>query len=204
MFKFDTLVNKGRTLCMDHSECGCTQETNTNTNINENKKTKLSAIPKIKNRYEHSNRYNHIAYLIKGKKVINYSRNNYHRQYVNGQATTSMHAEVGCLLKYKDCDKIKKGFSLLILRFSKNEGLLCDSRPCNNCKTFLLKKGITKVYCSTADGTIQKFKLDDIEEYYSVAWLKFKGMKEGMKDGTKEEVVREGMREGMREEYTCK
>lgn len=180
MFKFDSIVDKGRSLCMENGECGCSQ------NDLPTKKTKLSAIPNIKNRYVHSNRYNHIAYLIKGKKVINYCRNNYHRQYVNGQATTSMHAEVGCLLKYKDCEKIKKGFSLLILRFSKNEGLLCDSRPCNNCKTFLLKKGITKVYCSTADGTIQKFKLDEIEEYYSVAWLKFKGMKEGIKEGLKE------------------
>ncbi len=176
--KFDILVNKARYLCMNESNCECIDGID-GTEIKKKhtqQKIKLSPIPKVKNRYEHSNRYNHIAYLLKGKKVINHSRNNYHRQYVGGKATTSLHAEVGCMLKYKDCDKIKKGFNLLILRFSKNDGQLCDSRPCNNCRLFLMQKGVTKVYCSTADGTIKKFKLDELEEYYSVAWLKFKGL----------------------------
>lgn len=156
--KFDTLVDKARNLC-SHNDCY--------------DKSFIHSMTK----HRYTNRYNHVAYLMKGKKVIAHCRNNYYRQYVQGKATTSLHAEVGCMLKFKDSEKIKKGFSLLILRFNKNDGLLCDSRPCNNCKQFLIKKGITKVYCSTADGTIQKFKLSDIDEYYSVAWLKFKGLK---------------------------
>jgi deoxycytidylate deaminase len=125
----------------------------------------------------HQERYYHIAYLIKGRRVINYSRNNYNRQFINGKIATSLHAEIGCMKFLKDNKRIKKGFSVLILRYNKHNGSLCDSKPCNNCKQFLIKKGLTKIYCSTSDGTIQKFKPEDISEYYSVAWKKLIGNK---------------------------
>jgi deoxycytidylate deaminase len=116
-------------------------------------------------------RYYHIAFLIKGKKIINYSINDYERQYVNGKITTSLHAEVGCMLKFKNANKIKKGFDILILRYNKKT-ILCDSKPCQNCKKFLIQKGIYKIYCSLPNGSIEKIKLEDIKEYYSVAWKK--------------------------------
>lgn len=119
-------------------------------------------------------RYVHVAFLIKGKKIIHFSMNNYNRQYVDGKFTTSLHAEIGCVKILKDKGKIKKGFDVLVLRFNKGNGYLCDSRPCSNCKTFLEKKGFCRVYCSTEDGTIQKFKLSEMDEYYSVAWTKLK------------------------------
>jgi deoxycytidylate deaminase len=153
--KFDSIIEKARHDCI----------------VRVSKTINGTKFPKVP-------RYIHIAFLMKGKRIVRRSFNDYNRQCVNGEVTTSLHAEVGCVMRLRNNDRIKKGFDILILRFNKNDGLLCDSKPCNNCKNFLLSKGINKVYCSTENGTIQKFKLSEIEEYYSIAWLKLKGLKQ--------------------------
>lgn len=145
--KFENIVDQGREICFkDNNQCNNERD-----------------------------RYYHIAYLVKGKRIITYSRNHYNRQYVNGKVMTSLHAEIGCMLKYKNSSRIRKGFDILILRYNRHTGCLCDSKPCNNCKQFLIKKGINRIYCSLSDGSIKKIRLEDIEEYYSVAWKKLIG-----------------------------
>jgi len=115
---------------------------------------------------------NHIACLVKGlKKVVNWHMNDYRRQYVSRAFTTNGHAEVLCL---KDIpQKRLKKLNVLILRFKK-DGNLCDSRPCANCKDFLRKKGVTSVYCSMFDGSIQKIALDNVPDYLSSSQIQFK------------------------------
>ncbi len=112
-------------------------------------------------------RYNHVAYLFKGKKLVKCCTNNYNRQCFNSKRVTSLHAEIGCIKN----DMVKKGFKMLVVRFNKN-GELCDSKPCNSCKNHLLSKGFVNIYCSTSNGTISKFKLSSIEDYNSPSQIK--------------------------------
>lgn len=117
-------------------------------------------------------RYNHIAYLFKGKKLVKFSTNDYFRQCFNNKRITSLHAEIGCIKN----EMVKKGFKMVVIRFNKN-GELCDSKPCNNCKMHLLSKGFTTIYCSMANGKISKIKLMDIEDYNSPSQIKFNEIK---------------------------
>jgi len=118
----------------------------------------------------------HIACLVKGRKrVISVSTNDYRRQYVNRSLTTNVHAEIMCLKDNKDLrsnNKIKKNLSLLILRYRK-DGSLCDSKPCSDCKEFLIHKGLSFVYCSVADGSIQKLFLKNLPNYLSPSQILF-------------------------------
>lgn len=121
---------------------------------------------------------NHVACLVKGRtKVVTSCMNDYQRQYIGRALHTTLHAEVGCLKDNKDLSsqkkKIKKNLSLLILRYRK-DGSLCDSRPCSDCKTFLLNKGLLFVFCSVTDGTIQKIFLKDVPNYLSASQIQFK------------------------------
>jgi len=125
-----------------------------------------------KNQHQH---HNHVACLLKGrKKVISYSLNDYRRQYVSRAITSNIHAEVSCLKNILTKDKkIKKNLILLILRFKK-DGTLCDSKPCAECKKYLLSNNILSVFCSLSDGSIQKIFLKDLPNYLSSAQIQFK------------------------------
>jgi len=120
---------------------------------------------------------NHVACLVKGRRrIVSSCMNDYRRQYIGRKLSTTLHAEVGCLKDNKDLiiqKKIKKNLSLLVLRYRK-DGALCDSRPCSDCKEFLLNRGFTFVYCSIADGSIQKFFLKDILNHLSSSQIQFK------------------------------
>ena len=115
---------------------------------------------------------NHIACLVKGRtKIVNSSTNVYERQYVHRLCTTSLHAEINCVKS--NPKKNKKNLAMLILRFRK-DGHLCDSRPCFDCKKYLITKGFSYVFCSVSDGTIQKLFLKDVPNYLSVSQIQAK------------------------------
>ena len=114
----------------------------------------------------------HIAAFFKGKRLVNHSMNDYDRQCINGRKTTSQHAEVGCTKCYGST--IKKGLWLLVLRFNR-QGHLKESRPCSSCKKFLINKGISSIYCSVEDGSIEKIRLSEVIDYVSPSQLKFNG-----------------------------
>jgi deoxycytidylate deaminase len=114
------------------------------------------------------NRYNHIACLARGKKIIHIAQNDYNRQLSDGKVITSLHAEINCVKKYKNN---LKNLKLIILRFT-SDGRLCESRPCSACKNYLISRGLSRIYCSTESGSIEKFKPEDIIEYHSPAQIK--------------------------------
>jgi len=122
----------------------------------------------IINKYIMSNKYSvgsgskHIAFLIKGKCVIKFAKNEYERQCFKGKSTTSLHAEINCVRQLKPKKNVKK-FRLLVININKENGELKNSIPCLTCKKYLINKGFTHIYCSTKDGSIKKFKLNKIE-----------------------------------------
>ena len=119
----------------------------------------------------------HVACLIKGtKKVVSSASNDYRRQYVGRKNHASLHAERSCIKdinRNRSSNKIKKNLTLLVLRFRK-DGTLCDSRPCAECKEYLINNGLIFVFCSIADGSIQKIFLKDLPNYLSKSQIQFK------------------------------
>lgn len=107
------------------------------------------------------NRHNHVACILKGKRVIKFAFNDTLREYIDGTRMSSLHAEHACL---RNCNC--NGRNILILRYGR-KGELKDSKPCANCKHFMISKGIQYVFCSMDDGSVQKIKLSDLELYLS-------------------------------------
>ena len=102
--------------------------------------------------------------------MIHYGKNDYERQYVDGQSATSLHAEVCCIRKIK---KMRKKYRLLVLKFNK-DGSLVESKPCSDCKKQMMEKGFTEVFYSTSEGIIEKTKLRDLKTRESKSQKQFK------------------------------
>jgi deoxycytidylate deaminase len=107
----------------------------------------------------------HIAYVLKGRRIVHQAVNDSDRCYVDGRYQTSMHAEMNVLRSLKK----NKSFNLLVIRIEKGTGQLCESTPCDNCRQELLNRGFKTVYCSRSDGSIQKVRLD-VPTYQTTAW----------------------------------
>lgn len=61
----------------------------------------------------------------------------------------------------KQKGKNRKRYAILVVRITKN-GLLINSRPCNNCINYMRCAGITKIYYSSDDGKIICERVDKI------------------------------------------
>jgi deoxycytidylate deaminase len=120
-------------------------------------------------------RYSHVACIVKGKKLVSYSRNDYSRQCFNGKYISSLHAEIACMRNIPD---LRKGMKVIVLRYSKGTGKLCDSRPCNTCKEYLTSKGLTSIYCSNEDGHVVKYRIKDLPVYNTKAQVKVRDIQE--------------------------
>lgn len=119
------------------------------------------------------NRSCHVAFLLKGKKILHVGFNQMNRNYYEGQSVTSLHAEIDCLRKIR-YNKIKK-YDILIVNINKdssNNKLYKDSRPCKHCTDYLLKKGYKHVFCSTHNGVIEKLNLKEYDPYITFANIK--------------------------------
>ncbi len=114
----------------------------------------------------------HIAFLLKGKKMLHIGLNQMNRNYYEGQTVTSLHAEIDCLRKIRH-NKIKK-YNILVVNINKasDDKLYKDSRPCKHCTDYLIKKGFKHIFCSTHNGIIEKINLKDYKPYTTLANMK--------------------------------
>lgn len=89
------------------------------------------------------------------------------------------HSEIDSLLKrirsrkrrYLVFQKLQKdyelkGSSIVVIRYSRNTGLLQNSKPCENCLTIMKNVGIKHVYYSDSNGQIIKEKVQNIQSSY--------------------------------------
>lgn len=119
------------------------------------------------------NRSCHIAFLLKGKKILHIGYNQMNRNYYEGHSITSLHAEIDCLRKIR-YNKIKK-YNILVVNINKdvsNNKLYKDSRPCKHCTNYLIEKGFKHIFCSTENGIIEKINLRNYEPYITLANIK--------------------------------
>ena len=96
----------------------------------------------------------HSAGIINNNKLISIGINRY-------KNNSTIHAEVDAILK--SGIKNLKGFDIIVIRFTCQ---LNNSRPCNNCIDFMLKKGIRKVYYSDKNGDIKQEYINDMEKIH--------------------------------------
>jgi cytidine deaminase len=107
----------------------------------------------IRNCKKSNIRYKHSAALIFNDEIINFGVN----RFVNKK---SIHAEIEALLN----SSMKKfnGLDLIVIRTKGEE--LQNSRPCNHCIDYLVKKGIRKIYYSTVAGDITCEYVDNMSK----------------------------------------
>jgi deoxycytidylate deaminase len=98
--------------------------------------------------------YKHGACLLKGNKSYSFGFNKFVKEiYLNNQMIKfTVHAEMDAL--YRFGNKNIKGMDILIIRISKTNNNLKNSRPCNNCIEKMAQRGIRKVYYSNHNGEI--------------------------------------------------
>jgi deoxycytidylate deaminase len=68
----------------------------------------------------------------------------------------SIHAEVDAIIRARTN---VKGMSMLVVRTTKNSGVLKNAEPCPECVRYLQYVELKKVFYSTNDGTIEQIKL---------------------------------------------
>lgn len=130
------------------------------------------------------NRACHVAFLLKGKKVIQTGFNQMDRQCFRGKCITSLHAEIDCLRKARPITElIRKNYSLLVINISKEafedddhphrhnnvHSYYKNSKPCSNCTKFLMGLNFKFIYCSNENGEIEKLYLDTYEPYVTIS-----------------------------------
>jgi len=92
--------------------------------------------------------FKHGACLVYKNKIIAQGYNKYIYNKVNDkQRRYTIHAEVDCVAKIppKAFDSTK--LELYVVRINK-QGDLKDSKPCNNCYNFLIRRNIHKIFFS--------------------------------------------------------
>jgi deoxycytidylate deaminase len=121
--------------------------------------------------YNKDNRVCHIAFLLKGKKMVRIGYNQMHRNYYNRKVITSLHAEVDCIRKLTGCKNYNR-YSILVINIYKgrnNSVHFKDSRPCKDCTNFLKEKGYKNIFCSTEKGIIEKINFNSYDPYITLA-----------------------------------
>ena len=104
----------------------------------------------------------HGALLVKGGSVINasFNKENYSsfgkrfRSPQRGHAT--VHAELGCILGLPR--DVTSGTDLYVCRINRR-GEFRFSKPCSMCHEALKHVGVKRVYYTTSDHTIERYKL---------------------------------------------
>ena len=101
------------------------------------------------------------AVIFKGNRIISYG-NNYrgqctriHPKYRNEFGST--HAEISCITKINDWNKLKNS-SILVIRVRRS-GILSMAFPCANCMETIKYVGIKEVYYSNRNGEIIREKI---------------------------------------------
>lgn len=104
--------------------------------------------------------YKHAAAIISGKEIRSININKYIGSSViynlYGKDIIyhkTIHAEMSVICQSQIPKKNLKGLDLIVIR-TNSKGILCNSRPCNNCINKMKKIGIRKVYYSTQDSNI--------------------------------------------------
>jgi deoxycytidylate deaminase len=121
------------------------------------------------------NRSCHIAFLLKGRKILHVGLNQMNRNYFEGQSCTSLHAEIDCIRKSRFNKTNITKYDILIVNINKDvtsDKMYKDSRPCKHCTAYLRKMGFKSVFCSTNNGIIEKLKLSGYEPYETLASIK--------------------------------
>ncbi len=114
--------------------------------------------------------YNHYSGIYKNGKVMGLG-NNHHRNTYNGECICwSTHAEMDVLFKvlkdkcshpFKDIVNLND-HTIVVIRYGK-DGMLKNSRPCNNCLDTIKKYNIKKIIYSTDLGTVISEKPNNME-----------------------------------------
>lgn len=99
----------------------------------------------------------HGAILVKGREIVASGYSRMSRKLYQGIRSWTTHAEVDALLRGLDRYGNLKGDMLVVARY-KSYGFTY-SRPCEECRTFIKKKGIKKVLYSNRSGSFSVLKL---------------------------------------------
>jgi hypothetical protein len=131
------------------------------------------------------NYHHHYSGIYRNGKKI-YSGSNHLRNCFNGKCICySTHAEMDVLNKVLKNLKIQtknnvidlSNYTIVVVRFGK-DGLLKNSRPCNNCINTMCKYRIKKIMYSTDNGSILSEKPEEMELIHiSSGWNAFKKFK---------------------------
>ena len=103
-------------------------------------------------------KYRHASALINRNGVACLSYN----KMINN---ASVHAECGAVSIGKSILKSVKGLDIIVIRINKN-GVVNNSRPCNNCIEQLTKNGIRNIYYSDKSGNIVKEYVKDMKKLH--------------------------------------
>lgn len=109
-------------------------------------------------------KYRHASALMNRNGVACLS----HNKIVNN---ISFHAECSVISIGKSILKSVKGLDILVIRINKN-GVINNSRPCNNCIDELIKNGIRNIYYSDTTGRIVKEYVKDMERLHICGKIK--------------------------------
>lgn len=109
----------------------------------------------------------HIALLVCNKnKVISYGFNQMDRGCFRGKKIYSLHAEIDCLRKIRPITKLdNRKYKLVVVKISRFDKKLTDSRPCDYCTQFIKGVGINSVYCSIESGKIEKINMNNYKPF---------------------------------------
>lgn len=108
---------------------------------------------------ERSNMFNrHGAVLVKGGKIYACGSNST-RGCINGNAVTSIHAEIDAIRTSLKLGIIPSG-DIWVIQY-KRSGIIGLSKPCGNCLKMIKRYNISRIYYSTLDGGITMVKTAD-------------------------------------------
>jgi len=117
-------------------------------------------------------RHVHISFLVNTKtnKLITYGFNLY---FKTKSFPYSIHSEVNTITKYyrnqfnKSLNKCKK--KLIVIKISKNDGIIGLSKPCQTCINFILNNidniNLVKIEYSNINNKLEEIKRSDIMDH---------------------------------------
>ena len=110
-------------------------------------------LPIVQTRRHGINTYCHIAFLVKGKRIIAYATNKVGtRTKGSGYNRATIHAEIAVIKKLGDVSALK-GLKMVVLRYGLEYKDWTYSHPCKCCqpvlKKFMDKYGLLNVMYST-------------------------------------------------------
>ncbi len=110
-------------------------------------------LPIVQTRRHGLNTYLHIAFLLKGKRIVAYATNKVGtRTKGSGYNRATIHAEIAVVKKIGDINAIR-GLKMVVLRYGLQDKNWVYSHPCKCCqpilKKFIDKYGLLVVMYST-------------------------------------------------------